>query len=189
MARAGRRRGFLSSAKHRGSKACSTPSSATPGIAGRDRPVDIGIAAGRITAIEAALPEGPPSRSAEGRLVCGGFTDAHIHLDKACILDRCPICEGTLAEAVALTPAAKAAFTAEDVYARGLAGRGEGDRSRHDCACAASSRPTRAPGCARSRPSCGSGGTIAFALDLDLCAFAQEGLTQEMETYGLLEAA
>ena len=36
-----------------------------------------------------------------------------------CILDRCHISEGTVAEAVRQTAAAKRAFTLEDVHARG----------------------------------------------------------------------
>jgi cytosine/creatinine deaminase len=51
--------------------------------------------------------------------VTPGFVDTHIHLDKSCILDRCPAEEGTLAEAVAQVSAAKQAFTEEDVYRRG----------------------------------------------------------------------
>ena len=31
------------------------------------------------------------SYDAQGNFVCGDFYDSHIHLDKACILDRCTI--------------------------------------------------------------------------------------------------
>lgn len=31
------------------------------------------------------------SYDAQGKFVCGGFYDSHIHLDKPCILDRCTI--------------------------------------------------------------------------------------------------
>ncbi|WP_150301983.1 amidohydrolase family protein [Pseudomonas profundi] len=55
----------------------------------------------------------------EGRLVLPGLVETHIHLDKACIMERCQLCEGTLAEAVAQTRLAKASFTASDVYERG----------------------------------------------------------------------
>ncbi|MFT7366031.1 MAG: cytosine deaminase [Marinobacter psychrophilus] len=54
-----------------------------------------------------------------GNLVLPGLIETHIHLDKACIMDRCKLKEGTLKEAVASTSAAKAEFTEADVYQRG----------------------------------------------------------------------
>lgn len=54
-----------------------------------------------------------------GRLVLPGLIETHIHLDKACILERCQLSEGTLAEAIAQTRTAKGKFTEDDVYARG----------------------------------------------------------------------
>ncbi|MBC3950925.1 amidohydrolase family protein [Pseudomonas folii] len=55
----------------------------------------------------------------QGRLLMPGLIETHIHLDKACIMQRCHLHEGTLAEAVAQTRAAKAEFTEDDVYRRG----------------------------------------------------------------------
>ncbi|CAM3923077.1 Cytosine deaminase [Pseudomonas reidholzensis] len=57
----------------------------------------------------------------DGRLVLPGLIETHLHLDKACILSRCQLREGTLAEAIAQTRLAKAEFTEADVYARGAA--------------------------------------------------------------------
>lgn len=54
-----------------------------------------------------------------GQLVMPGLIETHIHLDKACIMQRCQLHEGTLAEAVSQTRAAKAEFTEDDVYQRG----------------------------------------------------------------------
>ncbi|WP_430736954.1 hypothetical protein [Psychrobacter sp. VH5] len=54
----------------------------------------------------------------QGNFVCGSFYDSHIHLDKACILDRCTIEQGNLEEAVEETGKAKEAFTEAGVYAR-----------------------------------------------------------------------
>lgn len=54
-----------------------------------------------------------------GQLIMPGLVETHIHLDKACIMQRCQLKEGTLAEAVAQTRAAKAGFTEDDVYRRG----------------------------------------------------------------------
>ena len=66
----------------------------------RDEPVDIGIAAGRIVAIAASIPSDAPAIDAEGRLLVPGFVETHLHLDKTCILHRCPAAEGSVAEAV-----------------------------------------------------------------------------------------
>jgi cytosine/adenosine deaminase-related metal-dependent hydrolase len=46
------------------------------------------------------------------------LVETHIHLDKTCIMDRCTAEQGTVAEAVAQTAAAKRAFTEDDIYAR-----------------------------------------------------------------------
>lgn len=54
-----------------------------------------------------------------GGLVLPGLVETHIHLDKACIMQRCQLEEGTLAEAIAQTRAAKADFSEADVYQRG----------------------------------------------------------------------
>jgi len=54
-----------------------------------------------------------------GRLVLPGLIETHIHLDKACILERCQLTEGTLAEAIVQTRIAKASFSEDDVYVRG----------------------------------------------------------------------
>jgi cytosine deaminase len=62
------------------------PADSTP-----DEPTtDIGVVRGRIAAIAPKL--GGSARDefkGHGRLVCSGFVDTHIHLDKACILGRC----------------------------------------------------------------------------------------------------
>ena len=82
-------------------------------------PMDVGIAAGRIAAIAATLPVEAPVIPAGGCLLTPGLVETHVHLDKTCILDRCTAAEGSVAEAVRLTSAAKRSFTPEDVYARG----------------------------------------------------------------------
>ena len=53
------------------------------------RSVDIGIADGRIAAIEPDLAAEGETIELGGRLVSPGFVETHIHLDKSCILDRC----------------------------------------------------------------------------------------------------
>jgi len=52
-------------------------------------PVNIGVAGGRIVAIEPHLTAEAEVFDAEGCLICPGFVETHIHLDKPCIIDRC----------------------------------------------------------------------------------------------------
>ncbi|MGX1307009.1 cytosine deaminase [Amorphus suaedae] len=88
-----------------------------PGDAGRS--VDIGIADGRIAAIEPDLAAEGETIDLGGRLVSPGFVETHIHLDKSCILDRCSSRRGDLEEAISEVAKVKKDFTAEDVYERG----------------------------------------------------------------------
>jgi cytosine deaminase len=148
----------------------------------------IGMKAGRIAAIEPALDSDTPAHDAGGRLVTAGLVECHIHLDKAHLLDRCPIEAGTLAEAIRLTAGAKAAFTAADVH----------ERASAVVRSAVASGTTAMRSYVEVDPRAGLRSfealvqlkrDVAAALDLELCAFAQEGLTNEPETLGLLEAA
>lgn len=149
------------------------------------RLVDIGVRAGRIAAIEPALAADAQTLDAEGCLVVPGLVETHIHLDKACIMDRCRAEAGTLAEAVQQSAAAKRGFTAEDVYARGR-------RTLERCI---------AHGTMQLRthveldPSIGMRGfegvqalarDYAWAVDMELCVFPQEGLLNNPGTEALL---
>ena len=79
---------------------------------------DIGIADGRIAAVEPGLKADAEEMDLEGRFAVAGFVESHIHLDKACILDRCKTDEGTLEEAIREVAKAKKAFTVEDIRRR-----------------------------------------------------------------------
>ena len=88
-------------------------------LAGEDRrSADIGIENGKIVAIEPHLRAQAEIIDLAGRLVSPGFVETHIHLDKSCILDRCTSDRGDLDEAIKEVAKAKAAFTPEDVRAR-----------------------------------------------------------------------
>ncbi len=146
---------------------------------------DIGIANGRIAAIAPTLACDAPETDAEGHLVVPGFVETHVHLDKTCILDRCPAAEGSVAEAVRLTAAAKRDFTAEDVYARGR-------RTLEKCLCHGT---TRMRTHVELDPGIGLRGfegvqalarDYAWAIDLEICVFPQEGLTDNPGTEELL---
>jgi cytosine/creatinine deaminase len=123
-----------------------------------------------------------------GALILAGFTDAHVHLDKAMILGRCLLCEGTLTEAVRLTTEAKRAFTADDVAERGrkvleMAVRSGTQRMRSFVEVDPRAGLRSLEGLLRLKQE------WAPLIDLQLCAFAQEGITNEPETYVLLDEA
>jgi len=79
---------------------------------------DIGIQNGRIAAVAPNIPAEGNSLDLGGRLVSPGFVETHIHLDKSCILDRCNSVRGDLDEAISEAAKAKKAFTRDDVHAR-----------------------------------------------------------------------
>ncbi|NLS17200.1 amidohydrolase family protein [Rhizobium sp. P40RR-XXII] len=157
-------------------------------IARREGCFDIGIKDGRIAAIERELIADAPRRDMCGCLAFGGFVDSHIHLDKACILDRCFICEGTLQEAVRETAKAKAAFTVEDVHARAarvvenaIVNGTTAMRTFVEIDPRAGYRSFEAIKQIKR--------TYAWAIDIQICAFVQEGLTNEAETARMLDHA
>jgi cytosine deaminase len=88
-------------------------------IAGGDGAVtDIGVVDGRIVALQPGLEQSGRCDDAGGRLVVPGFVETHIHLDKSDLLDVCRIELGGLREAVEQVALAKRGFTDSDVYAR-----------------------------------------------------------------------
>lgn len=151
---------------------------------------NVQIQDGRFTGIgpDIAPVKGTDPLDGRGALMLPAFTDAHVHLDKALILDRCPICEGTLSEAVSLTAAAKKDFTAEDVKTRAaqvleMAVRAGTGRMRSFVEVDPRAGLRSLSGLLELREE------WASMIDLQLCAFAQEGLTQEPETIELLRRA
>jgi cytosine deaminase len=146
---------------------------------------DIGIRDGRIAALATGLHTDVPAIDAEGLLVVPGLIETHIHLDKTCILDRCRIEEGTVQEAVRETSAAKRNFTVEDVYARAK-------RTLERCIMHGTMRMRTH---VELDPGIGMIGfdaivelarDYAWAIDLELCVFPQEGLTNNPGTEELL---
>jgi cytosine/creatinine deaminase len=89
-------------------------------IGAEQSPTDIGIADGKIAAIEPNLAADGETIDLSGRLVSPGFVETHIHLDKSCILDRVRSEKGDLEEAIAEAAKAKRGFTPEDVHARAV---------------------------------------------------------------------
>jgi cytosine/creatinine deaminase len=150
--------------------------------------VDIGIAGGRIVEIAPAIAGDAPSEDIDGRLVIPGFVETHIHLDKSCILDRCQSTKGTLAEAIAAVAEAKRGFTVENIYAR----------AQRTLEKAIVNGTTRMRTHVEIDPRVGHKGfdavralkqDYAWAIDLEICAFPQEGLTNDPGAEELLVAA
>ena len=157
--------------------------------AASSEPTDVGIRNGRIAAL-GELGRFPTQHrvDAGGRLAVPGFVDAHVHLDKAYLLARAPSREGTLAEAIRVTAEAKRAFTVEDIQ----------DRARRLLDRAIALGTTAMRGHVEVDPIVGLRGVEAVLplrveyadrLDLQVCAFAQEGILQAPGTEALLREA
>ena len=156
-----------------------------------DQPTtDIGVKDGRIVAVATGL-QGDADQEAQGRgrLVCSGFVETHIHLDKSCILGRCA-CEKTRHPHLAMerVSAIKHTFTVEDVTQR-ASGTIEKCIS-HGC--------TRMRTHVEVDPKVGLRGLegvkalidrYAWAIDLEICVMPQEGLTNNPGTDELMVAA
>ena len=155
---------------------------------GPSSPVDIGIRGGRIVALQPDLAGDGPTYAVDGRLVVAGLIETHIHLDKSGLMDRCDCHRGTLEEAVSAVAAAKRGFTQDDVYARA----------------SQTLEKSILHGTMRMRthvevdPRVGLTSLLAllrvkrdyaWAIDLELCAFPQEGLIDDPGCEAVLVAA
>ena len=153
-----------------------------------EAPVDIGVADGRIVDIAPHIVADAPEQQLDGRLVIPGFVETHIHLDKSCILERCNCERGTLEEAIETVAAAKRSFTEADIYAR----------AQRTLEKAIIQGTTRMRTHVEADPRVGLNGfhalrtlkrDYAWALDLQICVFPQEGLTNDPGTEELLVEA
>jgi len=121
----------------------------------------------------------------DGKLAVPGFVESHIHLDKACILDRCKSEEGTLEEAIREVSVAKKAFTVEDIRARAI-------RTLEKCILQGT---TRMRAHLEVDPVIGIKSIeailrlvdeYAWAINLEICVFPQEGLLNNPGTDELI---
>jgi cytosine deaminase len=153
-----------------------------------DGHVDLGVEKGRIVAIESGLAAEAASYDAGGRLVCGGFVETHIHLDKSCIIDRCEPETEREPHVVQRVAAVKRDFTVEDIRARAR-------RTLEKCI---SHGTTRMRTHVEIDPGVGLRGfegvqalvdEYKWAIDIELCVFPQEGLTDKPGTDELLVEA
>ena len=140
--------------------------------------VDIAVAGGRIAAVGPGIPGDGASVDAGGRLVSPGLVESHFHLDKSRIVDRCaPQKDRRATDHMARTSAIKHTFTVEDIYARAR-------QTLEQCV-------VNGVGHMRTHvevdPNVGLHGfdaierlarDYAWAIDLQLCVFLQEGWTR-----------
>src|SRR3954469_17618978 len=156
-------------------------------------PRDIGIANGRIVAIEPRIAADAEVYDAGGLLACPGLIETHIHLDKSRIIDRCaPQPRASLSPVKSVTPL-KQDMSVEDVRARAAA-------TLERCILHGATRMRTQvevdPGIGM-RGFEGVQSLIAdyrWAIDIEICVFPQEGLisypgTEELLIEGLKRGA
>ncbi len=160
-------------------------------VPGREGLVDIAVHEGRIVAIGTHDPAARHTGSlidVGGRVVTPGLVEAHIHLDKAFLSERISAPATSTREAIRLVGEVKRGFTVDDIGARA--------RRVLDLAVAAGTTTMRAH--VEVDPIVGLAGMEAMlalkaeyapALELQLCAFAQEGIIQAPGTEALLRRA
>ena len=149
---------------------------------------DLGIARSRIVAISPGLPGDPADveiYDAEGRLACPGLIESHIHLDKSRIIDRCaPQDRARLSPVKGVTPLKKT-MTVDDIRSRA-------QRTLEQCI---KHGTTRMRTQVELDPGIGMRGLDAitsliedyrWAIDIEICVFPQEGLTNYPGTEELL---
>ena len=151
-------------------------------------PVDIGIAAGKIAAIAPTLAAHAPQYQAEGNLACAGLVETHIHLDKSRIIDRCPPEDGRNANAVPRVAAVKSSFTEQDIYQRAATTleaciKHGTQRMRAHTELDAGVQMRSFDALEKLRRD------YAWAIDIELCVFPQEGLTNNPRSDQLLVQA
>jgi cytosine deaminase len=146
---------------------------------------DIGAAGGKIVAIDRGLADAADTYEAGGRLACAGLIETHIHLDKSRIIDRCPPEAAREIGPMRQVAALKPSFTVEDVHARA-------ERTLVECIL---NGATRMRTQVEVDPAIGMRGFDAvqsliadysWAIDIEICVFPQDGLTNYPGTDELL---
>jgi cytosine deaminase len=150
-----------------------------------DAVLDIGVDKGRIVAIERGLPGDADVFDAQGRLACAGLIETHIHLDKSRIIDRCAPQERRELSPVKGVAPLKKSMSIEDVRMRA-------ERTLEHCILHGTTRMRTQ---VEVDPGIGMRGFEAvqslisdykWAIDIEICVFPQEGLTNYPGTDELL---
>jgi len=139
-------------------------------------PVDIGVEGDRIAAIGRALGEAGESYDAAGRLACAGLIETHIHLDKSRLIDRLPADPGRRINPMKRVAEIKKDLTVEDIRRRAA-------QTLEDCIV---NGATRMRTQVEVDPAIGMRGfdgvqsliaDYRWAIDIEICVFPQDGLT------------
>ena len=149
---------------------------------------DIGVIGGRIAAIQPSLAADAPVYDAESCLACAGLVETHIHLDKSRIIDRCAPEPGRAPKSMERVAAVKHTFNQQDVYDRA-------SRTLEECIKWGATRM-------RTHVELDAGVELrsfeaieqlrrdyAWAIDLELCVFPQESLTDNPRSDALIVEA
>jgi cytosine/creatinine deaminase len=153
-----------------------------------DGTFDIATDDGRIVAIERTLSAEGETYDARGCLVCPGLIETHIHLDKSRIIDRCAPAERHALSPVKAIAPLKKSMSVEDVRKRA-------ERTLTECILHGTTRMRTQ---VEVDPGIGMRGfeavasliaDFAWAIDIEICAFPQEGLTNYPGTEELLVEA
>ncbi len=148
-------------------------------------PLDIAVADGRIVAIGLGLGDAAEVYDAQGRLACAGLVETHIHLDKSRLIDRLPPETGRRIAPMAQVAAIKQELSVEDVRRRAAL-------TLEDCII---NGATRMRTQVEVDPAIGMRGfegvhslvaDYGWAIDIEICVFAQDGLTNYPGTDELL---
>ncbi len=143
--------------------------------------MDIAIQGETIAAVAPKLEAEGKEWGIGGRLVSPGLIETHIHLDKSRIMDRCTAAPDRGTDHMDRVSAVKPGFTQEDVYARA-------QQTVEQCLV---NGATHMRTHVELDPNGGLRGFEAlkqlaadyrWAVDIELCVFAQEGLTNVPET-------
>ncbi len=150
--------------------------------------MDIAVQGKTIAAVQPALEAEGKEWGMGGRLVSPGLIETHIHLDKSRIMDRCAAAPDRGMDHMARVSVVKPSFTQEDVYARAK-------ETVEQCLV---NGATHMRTHVELDPNGGLRGFEAlkqlaadysWAIDIELCVFAQEGLTNVPETDANMVAA
>ncbi len=148
-------------------------------------PVDIGVVDGRIAAIGHGLGEARESYDAVGRLACAGLIETHIHLDKSRLIDRLPAETGRRINPMKRVAEIKKDLTVDDTRRRAA-------QTLEDCIV---NGTTRMRTQVEVDPAIGMRGfdgvqsliaDYKWAVDIEICVFPQDGLTNYPGTEELL---
>src|SRR5260370_4454687 len=150
--------------------------------------VEMGVGGGKIVAIEKGLAAEAETYDGGGRLACGGLIETHIHIDKSRIIDRTLPETGRKISPMKQVAALKSSFTVEDVRARA-------EHTLTECILHGATRMRTQ---VEVDPAIGLRGfegvqsliaDYRWAIDIEICVFPQDGLTNYPGTDGLLAEA